>query len=467
MVGIISWGSYIPLWRLDRKAISNELRGEKAIAGFDEDSITMAVAAAVDCLKGIDRQRVDALFFCTTTSPYKEKLGAAIVATAADLRRDVITVDFSNSLRAGTTALRAAIDSVKSGSTNQVLVVASDCRLGVPGSNWEISCGDGAAAFLIGISEVIAEVEAFYSVCDEMMDIWRSEDERFIRSSESRFILNEGFVRVSKEALAGLMSCFNLREKDFDKAILALPDSRAQTVLAKSIGFDVKTQLQDSLFNWVGETGAAYSLMLLEAALENAKENDRFLLISYGNGSDAMSVKVYKRIEKRPENKGIKRYLESKKVIDNYKTFARWRGLLPVVMPPRPLGIASPPALWREVDQNIRLYGVKCKACGAVQFPPQEVCTKCHSRGEFWKIRFSDRRGRLFTYTADYATWAPEMPTITAIVNFEDGGRIQSLMADAKLDELKIGMPVEMSFRKMDFREGMNIYGWKCVPVRA
>jgi 3-hydroxy-3-methylglutaryl CoA synthase len=467
MVGIISWGSYIPLWRLDRKAISNNLQGEKAIAGFDEDSITMAVAAAVDCLKGIDRQNVDALFFCSTTSPYKEKLGAGIVATAADLRRDIITADFSNSLRVGTTALKVAIDSVKSGSLNQVLVVASDCRLGAPGSNWEISCGDGATAFLIGTSEVIAEIETFHSVCDEMMDIWRAEGEQFICSSESRFILNEGFVRVAKEVIAGLMRRSNLREKDFEKAILALPDHRAQAALAKSLGFNVKTQLQDSLFNSVGETGTAYSLMLLEAALEDAKANDRILLLSYGNGSDAMSVKVYSGIEKRQENKRIKRYLESKKVIDDYKIFARWRGLLPFVRPPSPLGIASPPALWREVEQNIRLYGVKCRACGAVQYPSQEVCTRCHDRGEFEKIRFSDRKGRLFTYSVDYITWAPEMPSVTAIVNFEGGGRMQSLMADAKLDELKIDMPVEMSFRKMDFREGINVYSWKCVPVRT
>jgi 3-hydroxy-3-methylglutaryl CoA synthase len=426
----------------------------------------MAVAAAIDCLKGFDRQKVDALFFCTTTSPYKEKLGAAIVATAVDLRKDIITADFSNSLKAGTTALKTAIDGVKSGSLDQVLVVASDCRLGAPGSNWEISCGDGAAAFLIGTSEVIAEIEAFYSICDEMMDVWRAEDDRFIRSSESRFILHEGFARVSREAIAGLMRSSNLKEKDFSKAIFALSDPRAQTALAKSFGFDIKTQLQDSLFNWMGETGVAYSLMLLGATLEDAKENDRFLLLSYGNGSDVMSVKVSRGIEKRPKNRSLKKYFESKKVIEDYKTYARWRELLPFVKPPRPLGLASPTALWRELDQNIRLYGVKCKACGTIQYPPQEICTRCHSKGGFEKVRFSDKKGRLFTYSVDYISWAPEMPSVTAIVNFEGGGRIQSLMTDTKIDEIEIDMPVEVSFRKMDFREGINVYSWKCVPIR-
>ncbi|MCK4825639.1 3-hydroxy-3-methylglutaryl CoA synthase, partial [bacterium] len=126
MIGIVSYGAYIPLWRLSREVISMAwgqplAPGERAVANFDEDSITMAVAATMDCLNAINRYEVDGLFFATTTSPYKEKLGAAIVATAVDLRRDICTADFSNSLRAGTMALRAAIDAVKSGSMKQAL----------------------------------------------------------------------------------------------------------------------------------------------------------------------------------------------------------------------------------------------------------------------------------------------------------------------------------------------------------
>jgi len=467
MIGLISGGAYIPLWRLSRGAIADGMRGEKAIAGADEDSITMAVAAALDCLDGTDRQEVDGLFFATTTSPYKEKLGATIVATAADLRRDIITADFSNSLRAGTIALRAAIDAVKSGSVKQVIVVAADCRQGAPGSNWELSCGDGAVAFLIGDSEeVIAEVDASYSVSDEMMDVWRSEDDRFIRSGEGRFIATEGYARVCGEAVTGLMKRFNLSMRDFTKAMFGVPEPRTQAGLAKSLGVDPKTQLQDSMYFHVGDTGTACSLMLLQAALECAKKGDRFLLVSYGNGSDAMSVKVTGRIENRHKNRGIKGHLETKKTIDYYRTYIKWRGLLPIERPPRPLGLVAAPALWRELEQNIRLYGVKCKSCGTVQYPPQKVCTKCYAKDQFEKIRFSDKRGRLFTYSIDYITWAPEIPSITAIVNFEGGGRIQCLMSEVQVEELKIDMPVEMSFRKMDFREGIHLYSWKSIPVR-
>ncbi len=96
MVGIISYGAYIPIYRLDRSLIwlswgGLPVAGESAIANFDEDSITMAVEAGNNCLQGIDRGQVDALFLASTTTPYKEKQCAAIVAEALDLKRGVRT----------------------------------------------------------------------------------------------------------------------------------------------------------------------------------------------------------------------------------------------------------------------------------------------------------------------------------------------------------------------------------------
>jgi len=456
------------VWRLSRDAIAKGLRGEKAIAGFDEDSITMAVAAAMDCLNGIDRQGIDGLFFATTTSPYKEKLGAAIVATAVDLRRGIYTADFSNCLRAGTTALRAAVDAVKSGSARQVLVVASDCRLGMPGSTWEINCGDGAAAFLIGSSGVVAEIEGLYSVYEEIIDIWRSDEDRFIRSWEARFVATEGYMALAGEAIKGLIKSLNFSRDDFDKAVFGLPDAKAQATLAKKNGFDVKSQLQDSLFSSMGDTGAAYSLMLLRAALEGAGGNDRLLLLSYGNGCDAMSVRVSGPLTALEKNRGIKGFLGSKKVIRDYKTYAKWRGLLPVEAPARTVGFASPPAIWREVEGNIRFRGVRCNVCGTIQYPPQVVCTKCHGRGQFESVRLSDKRANLYTYAVDYTYWVPDVTYVTAIVNFEGGGRTECPMADVEEREIEMNMPVEMSFRRLDYRkeEGICVYSWKCTPVR-
>src|SRR5689334_5208975 len=135
MVGIRSYSAYVPMFRLPFAAIAGGGRkvatgggGERSVANYDEDCVTMAVAAATNCLEGIDRASVDGVLFASTSYAYKEKQAASIVAKALDLRRDVITADFADSVRAGTTALRAALDAVKAGSARTVLVVASDCR---------------------------------------------------------------------------------------------------------------------------------------------------------------------------------------------------------------------------------------------------------------------------------------------------------------------------------------------------
>src|SRR5207248_6156469 len=133
---------------------------EKTVANWDEDAVTMAVAAAVDCLRGVDRAAVDGVLFASTSYPFKEKQAAAIVARALDLRRDVLTADVGDSLRAGTTALRAAADAVKAGSAKRVLVVAGEARLAAPRSALEPNLGDGAAAFVVGADDVAVAVAA-------------------------------------------------------------------------------------------------------------------------------------------------------------------------------------------------------------------------------------------------------------------------------------------------------------------
>lgn len=471
MAGITSYGAYVPLFRLDRRAIGG--RGEKAICNFDEDSITMAVAAVLDCLNGVDREAADGLYFATTTSPYKEHLGATTVAMAADLRRNIYTADFANSLRAGTSALKSATDAVQAGSAKQVMVVASDCRLGTPGSPLEQNFGDGAGALLIGDKDVAATLEASYSVYDEIIDVWRHESDTFVRSWEDRFATTMGYLPVVSEAVSGLMKKNNYRPGDFAKVVFYTPDARRSLDLARSLGFDVKTQLQNPLFDFMGNTGAAFPIMLLIAALEEAKAGDRILLASYGNGSDAFVFQVNKQIEQIRDRLGMKRHLASKRVMTDYVKYLRWRDILPMDKIPGPHAAYSAVAARRERDATISLYGAKCQVCGTVQYPPQRICTKCHSKDQFQPYRMSDKKGKIFTYVMDYMTPSVELPIATTEVDFEGGGRIQCYMTEVDVDQIKVGLPVEMSFRRyrlwqeISLREGVHIYFWVSKPLRT
>jgi len=472
MVGITSYGAYVPLWRLSREAITQGAKGEKPICSFDEDSITMAVAAAIDCLKGMDREAVDGLVLASTTLPYKEKQAAGIVAAGADLRRHIITADFAGSLKAGTTALRFATDAVKAGSARQIMVVAADRRQGTPLSEFDRSCGDGAAALLIGDTNVIASLEASYSISDEIMDVWHADGEPFLRSSHSRFGESQGYIALISEAISGLLAQDNFTPKDFAKIAVYAPNARRAAEVARSLGFDAKTQLQDTLADIMGNTGTPYSVMLFVAALENAKPGDLVLLASYGDGSDAFAFRVTDQIEKARGNafrRGMKKHLESKRILTDYKTYWLWRGLLNPGLDPYLIHYwqLSAPALWRERNRILRFHGVKCKLCGTVQYPPQRVCSKCHTKDQFEEVRLADERGTVFSFSMDYVSSEIDVPIVVPIVEFEGGTKVTCYMTDRVVKEVKVGMEVEMSFRKMFFRDGIHNYFWKAIPIRA
>jgi 3-hydroxy-3-methylglutaryl CoA synthase len=444
-------------------------RTEKAVANFDEDSITMAVSAAVDSLQGTDRNGIDGLYLATTTAPYLEKLGSSIVAEAADLRTAITTVDFANSLRAGTLALRSALDAVKAGSAKQVLVTASDLRIPQARSEFEPVLGDGAAAVIVGSEKVIVEIEDSYTVSHEILDVWRTSGDVYVRSAEDRFMADEGYLKVLPMAVGGLLNKCNLSPRDFAKAVFYAPDARRHREMTARLGFDAKTQIPDPLFNTVGNTGASFALLMLVSALEEAKPGDRILLASYGDGADAFVLRVTEEFKNLGERRGVKGYLKSKKIIPDYLTYAKWKGLIdmaPAVRRP-PLDPPSPMAMYREAPQNIRLYGVKCEKCGYQQYPPQRVCTKCHTKDEFTPVRFSDQKATLYTYSCDYLGATPDPPLVICFVNFENGGRMSCVMTDRDVEDVKVGMPLEMSFRRLHTVGGIHNYYWKCIPVRA
>ena len=260
MAGITSIGAYIPMYRLGREEIgrmwgTRGTAGEKAVAGYDEDTVTMAVAAAQDTLRRNARQP-QGLHLATTTAPYKEKQHAAIMGSVLDLDPTAHTVDITNSLRAGTTALRFALDAVRAHSADELLVVASDCRMGAPKGRFEQTLGDGAAALMVGSHNPVAEIEASYSVFSDFTDVWRTEEDIFLRSGEGRFIDEVGYTPIMHEAISEIMKRNGRTPRDFAKVAFYAADVRQHADLAKKLGFE-PSQVQDPFFARIGNTGAA------------------------------------------------------------------------------------------------------------------------------------------------------------------------------------------------------------------
>ena len=483
MVGITSYGAYVPYHRVIREDSYKAwggfpIPGEKAVCSYDEDAVTMAWDAADDCLAGGDPKKLGGLYLSTTCSPYKEKQCASIVATALDMGDNIRTADFTNSLRCGTSALLSAVDAVKAGMANDIMVAAADCRMGAPAGMGEAMYGDGSAALLIGDKDVIAEVVDSYSVSDEYTGEWRAHDDYFVRTWEDRHMLDEGYSEQLPKAIEGLMKRCKLEAKDFAKLVLSSPmDVRRHGKVAVGAGFGMD-QIQEPFFMTIGTCGAAMGMMMLVAALEEAKPGDKILLAQYGNGADAFLIQVTDEIKKKKakDHRGIKGNVNSKRILP-YNTYLRWRGLVTVERMRRPeIPFTSLTATKRSRKEVFGLYGKKCKVCGNVQYQmpfgiggmtPIRVCYYCQTKDQFDDYRFSDKKAHVFTYSLDLLADVIDPPGSPVFIDFEGGGRGWFELTDRDPDQVKVGLPVEMVFRQMYFDRGIHNYYWKARPVRG
>jgi len=294
------------------------------------------------------------------------------------------------------------MDAVKSGSAANIMVCASDVRMGFPNSSNEKNFGDGAGALLIGKNNVIASIEGHYSCCNEILDVWRSDRDRFVRSWEGRFVRDAGYETVVQKTVSAVLEKYNLTADDFSKAIFSAPNARFANIAAKKCGFDPKSKMQDLLDGAIGDAGTALPIMLLTSALDEAKAGDRLLLVSYGDGCDVFILKVTEEIENaRNNSKEIKKYIASKRMT-SYDKYLRWRQVLPIDPPARPpddQSRPSAPALWRDVQGGMALCGVKCRNCGSPQYPAQRVCYKCRAKDDFDRYRFADKKAKLTSFS--------------------------------------------------------------------
>jgi len=220
----------------------------------------------------------------------------------------------------------------------------------------------------------------------------------------------------------------------------------------------------------MGNTGAAFPLMLLVAALEQAKAGDTLLVAGWGDGVDVALVKVTDAIEKVRDRHGVLGYLASKKMLPNYLKYLRLRHLFyvePSRMTPITPGLAQ---LWRERESLYKLHASKCKQCGWIEFPIRRICPKCHSKDDNEKVRLLDQKVKLYSFSTDTIPTIPEVtdpPLGRAIIDFEGGTRMELEMTDfGNIQDLKVGQPMEMTFRRLERQGDVAAYAWKCKPVR-
>jgi uncharacterized OB-fold protein len=252
--------------------------------------------------------------------------------------------------------------------------------------------------------------------------------------------------------------------KDISKAILSAADPRSHMTLGRQLGFEMP-QLQDTVFLLLGHTGTPQVFMMLGAALDGAQAGDRFLVANYGDGADAFLVEVNEAFPAVPGKKNFQSYLLTKRMLPSYNAYVAFRELMERErFAPR----VSPVILWRDSKMALPLYGSRCRKCGTVQYPMPRVCVECKTKDEFDAVKLG-RKGTVFTFTLDHLVGGgyADIPVPRVVLELEGGGRIFLQMTDCDPSEVKIDMPVELTFRYLHDGSGYHNYYWKCQPVRG
>ncbi|MDD5100388.1 MAG: SDR family NAD(P)-dependent oxidoreductase, partial [Syntrophales bacterium] len=480
MIGITSYGAYIPRLRLDRMAIYQAMgwfapaivmvaQGERSMCNHDEDSLTMAVAAARDCLTGQDKKTIEGAYLCSTTLPFADRQNAGILKTALNLRDDMITADITSSLRAGTTGLLTALETAQGGSRKNILVAAAEKRETKPAYFYEMWFGDGAAAFLVGDRDVIAEFKGAYTVSYDFVDHYRGAGKRYDYMWEERWAREEGYSKFIPEAVDGLFRKLGITMDDVQKVVFPCLFRAEHKAIAKKLGASPE-KVVDTMHEQCGETGAAHPLLMFCAALERARPGDGILLAGFGQGCDALYFKVTEAITKLAPRAGVQGSLENRKPIDNYMKFLKFRGLIDPEMGIRaeaPTQTAMT-VLWRKRRMITGLVGGKCRDCGTAQYPKMDVCVnpKCNHVHTQEDYEFADVPARIKTFTGDLLAVSVDPPAIYGMVQFEGGGRFMADFTDCELSDCKVGRPVKMVFRRRftDDERGFSGYFWKAIP---
>jgi uncharacterized OB-fold protein len=341
-----------------------------------------------------------------------------------------------------------------------VLVVAGDCRLGEPDSPGEQSTGDAGVALLLGAEAGRAEIVATHALADEFLGTWRTREQEFAHSFPGAFETKYGYARMLGEVVKGLLGKAKVEARALACVILPTPSQRAPQAIAKALGLDAKTQLQDGFWLTLGDTGTAQPLLMLAAALEQAKAGDLIVVAGYGDGADALLL----RATGAPAGAapGVHRQIEVKRTLPSYGRYARFRKLVRREAPAS--DVSSAVVVYRDRKALLPLYGGKCPQCQVVQFPKHRVCIECGHPGGLEETKLA-RRGTLFTFTNDYLFDSPDPPVTHAVIDLEGGGRLYCQLTDCDAGQVEIDMPLELTFRRMHEGGGFHNYFWKARPA--
>ena len=441
--------------------------GRRAVANWDEDSVTMAVEACRNAFGDSDACAT-ALWFASTTQPFADRSNAGVVSAALGFGDELATMDVTGSLRAATSALHQIFQATGEGNT---LVVAADLRKTRPGSSAELHVGDGSASVIVGNGATIADFVASSSHAVDFVDHYRSADQDLDYNLEDRWIRDEGYSKLVPNTVAPMLAAQGLAGADVDRFILPAPWRVAKRVAA-GLSIPERAVVSD-LIEDCGHAGCAQPLLQLCAALERAGPGEWIVLCGFGQGVDSILLKTTPRVSDLTKHGGgLSANLAASVSDNNYIRYLANRGLIDVDWGMRAErdNRTAMPTFYRKRDAVTAFIGGRCQECGTVQFPRSSVCVnpECRAFKTQEPFRFANLTARIKTFTEDWQGFTPDPPLKYGNVEFFAGGNLLMEFTDCEPGELDVGLSVRMQFRIKDFdsRRAFRRYFWKATLLR-
>ena len=340
--GIVSYGGYVPRYRIAPKAIGavwgadGEAVGKglniraKSVPGPDEDVITMSVEAARACLARVpwvSPKDVGAIYVGSESHPYAVKPTATIVAEAIEASPVMTAADFEFACKAGTAAIQTCMGLTLSNMYKFGMAVGADTSQGAPGDALEYSASAGAAAFLIGNERPIAMINHTLSYTTDTPDFWRREGQRY-PSHGGRFTGEPAYFKHVMSCAQLLFEKAGTKPGDYDYAVFHQPNGKFPQRVGKMLGFTDKQVDTGLLVRDIGNTYSGAIMVGMCAIFDVAKPGDRIFAVGYGSGagSDGFDLTVTDAIKDLKRAEHSMADMVNDAVFLDYATYAKYRG---------------------------------------------------------------------------------------------------------------------------------------------
>ena len=336
MVGIISYGTYIPRCRIKLGHIAQAWKknendvvcslgvGEKSVPGIDEDAVTIALEAGTSALRNshIQPEDIQALFVGSESHPYAVNPTSTIVGELLGVGNRYIAADLEFACKAATAGMQAIAGMVSSGHISYGMAIGADTAQSKPHDALEYTSAAAGAAFVIGSKKPAAELLAYTSYSSDTPDFWRRDGIRY-PTHAGRFTGEPAYFAHVSGAARDLFENISLKPDDVDYCAFHMPNAKFPRDIARRLGF-TKEQLAPSLtIDAIGNPYSASSLLGLAAVLDQAKPGQTIFMVSYGSGagSDAFLWKTTPTLPniqnaKRKTQTYVKNQIEQKTYID-------------------------------------------------------------------------------------------------------------------------------------------------------